>query len=398
MKNVLLITSLYPSDDVNILNNTSVCHYFTKEWVKMGYNVRVIYSYRIYPWFLYPLIKLMGRYIARKQPTAVFDKCLNSVYNYEMDGVKITRIPLYKPRPHKEFREKDIKNHCGQIISIMKDESFAPDVILGHFVSPSLRIVTCLKEYYPEAKTAVSMHGKGFDIGYSQEEKDLLSKLDYIGYRSHSIRKAYENRYGQRKCLMCPSGVPEEYIVNTPRGFSEGIKRFIYVGSFMDRKHPSTVVEALSNAMGKKDYSLVFVGDGAGKKTIIKTATKCGNLDKIRFTGRLSREQVTMELDDSDVFIMVSENETFGLVYLEAMSRGCITIASIDEGMDGYIEDGQNGFLCKSGNSSELANVIKRLMNLPRAKLQLMSLAGLETARSMSDKKVAQEYISVFND
>ena len=39
MKNILLITSLYPSDDIKLKNNTSVCHSFAKEWKALGYNV-----------------------------------------------------------------------------------------------------------------------------------------------------------------------------------------------------------------------------------------------------------------------------------------------------------------------------------------------------------------------
>ena len=55
---------------------------------------------------------------------------------------------------------------------------------------------------------------------------------------------------------------------------------------------------------------------------------------------------------------MISKEETFGLVYLEAMSMGCITIASKNEGMEGIIIDGENGFLCTAGDDDELASII----------------------------------------
>ena len=60
----------------------------------------------------------------------------------------------------------------------------------------------------------------------------------------------------------------------------------------------------------------------------------------------MKREEVIRQMDNHDVFVMISRNETFGLVYLEAMARGCITIASRNEGFDGVIEHGVNGFLC----------------------------------------------------
>ena len=70
-------------------------------------------------------------------------------------------------------------------------------------------------------------------------------------------------------------------------------------------------------------------------------------------TGRKPREEVILMLDRADCFIMISRDEVFGLVYLEAMARGCIVVASRGEGMTGIIEDGVNGFLCAAGDENE---------------------------------------------
>lgn len=396
MKNILLITSLYPSNDVKFLNNTSVCHYFAREWVKMGYNVRVIHSYRIYPWYYYPILKMASKYLAKTQATAILDKKLDNIYSYELDGVHVERIPIKKSRPHGKFRMDDIKLHCKEINDFLMSENFVPDVILGHFLTPSLYLVTELNKYYPKAQTVVSMHGKSTDNTNNGEYEELFAKLDYMGYRSHSIRKSYEAKYGERPYLMCPSGVPNTYIINEPKSFSDGIKNFIYVGSFMDRKHPVTVVRALAKTFGSKDYTITFVGEGVGKKDIIKAAKKYRCLERIRFTGHIPRVEVTKEMDMADVFIMVSENETFGLVYLEAMARGCIVIASKDEGMDGYIIDGVNGFLCNAGDSDNLSEIISKIRSMPLDSLNNISNQSLHTAKRMTDYNVAKEYIQVF--
>ena len=49
-------------------------------------------------------------------------------------------------------------------------------------------------------------------------------------------------------------------------------------------------------------------------------------------------------MEESDVFAMVSSPETFGLVYIEAMAKGCVTIGSKGEGIDGVIVNNENGF------------------------------------------------------
>lgn len=91
---------------------------------------------------------------------------------------------------------------------------------------------------------------------------------------------------------------------------------------------------------------------------------------------------------------MISEEETFGLVYLEAMSMGCITIASRNEGMEGIIEDGVNGFLCKAGDEKELAVIIDRINQMSNDELHTISQNASQTAMRLTDENVAADYIN----
>ena len=116
--------------------------------------------------------------------------------------------------------------------------------------------------------------------------------------------------------------------------------------------------------------------------------------DKVHLLGRQERDEVVRQMDESDVFVMISRNEAFGLVYLEAMARGCITIASRKEGFDGIIQDGVNGFLCEAGNTDELASIITRLRQMPINELQKISDAAVKTASELTDEKAAAYYLS----
>lgn len=91
--------------------------------------------------------------------------------------------------------------------------------------------------------------------------------------------------------------------------------------------------------------------------------------------------------------IMISKGEAFGLVYLEAMSRGCITIASRCEGFDGVIVDGENGFLCEAGNGKELSEIIRRINSLSSAQKQTISDNAIRTAQNLTDSIAAKLYI-----
>ena len=98
-------------------------------------------------------------------------------------------------------------------------------------------------------------------------------------------------------------------------------------------------------------------------------------------------------MDEIETFIMISDNETFGLVYLEAMSRGCIVIASKNGGVDGIIKDGYNGFLCEQGNKDELINICKNIRNMTIQEKKKISENAIETAFKFKDSEVARKYI-----
>ena len=126
----------------------------------------------------------------------------------------------------------------------------------------------------------------------------------------------------------------------------------------------------------------------------MEMAERKGCEKKVRLLGRVSREEVRKMMDRNDVFVMISRNEAYGLVYLEAMSRGMITIASKNEGFDGIIEDGKNGFLCEAGNVAELTRVINRIRSMNEEELQAISENAWKTAAELTDRKVANAYLN----
>lgn len=395
MKNILLITSMYPSDDIKILNNTAVCHYFAKEWISLGYNVRVIFCYHCYPSYFYPLLRVMSKTLANKAGIGVMSINSKEKHEYELDGVKITRIPVRKNRPGGIFPNRELDRVTSEIISVVKGEHFSPDVILGHFLHPAIDLITRLKSKFPNVQTAVSIHGK--EECYDKQTQVMLKGIDYMGYRSYPIKDVFESYYGAHPYLMCPSGVPKEYIITEPRLFKKQAVNFIYVGAFMKRKYPSVLIPAIKSAYGDDNFKVTYVGDGNGRSLIEREAKKYNASENVIFTGRLNRDDVKFQLDKADVFIMISKLETFGLVYLEAMARGCIVVAAKNEGMQGIIENGVNGFLCEAGNEKDLTSVVAKIKNLSLEELNSISESGRQTALSMTDKHVAKEYIETFS-
>ena len=112
------------------------------------------------------------------------------------------------------------------------------------------------------------------------------------------------------------------------------------------------------------------------------------------FHGQMKRDDAQDIVRKADCFVMVSSREAFGLVYVEAMAKGCIVIGTKGQGIDGIVKHGDNGFLCKARDVDGLANVINHIVKLPQSTLQQISSRAVATAKDLTDRKVAEHYIN----
>ena len=397
-KNILVITTIYPSPDIKVSNNTNVVHYFAREWIKMGYNVHVVFNYPIYLKILHFVARFIKNTLASKFNTAVTAVYTNKDYEFEMDGVKIIRMPLFKPLPHFRVPHIKIDKQIKKIVAYCKKEKFIPEAIVAHNFYPHLEMVNRLKnEYFPDAKTCVVVHKQNLKmLTYVPNYRQQVSDLDIWGFRSIPLQSEFESFVGKvRKSFICYSGVPSFFLSKkrSVKSLSLPITKFIYIGSFIKRKHADKLLLGLK-AAGINNFHLDFVGNGVMRSQLEKFVSKEKWENKVEFHGFLPRTQVPYMLERAECFCMISEEETFGLVYLEAMSKGLITIASRGEGMEGIIIDGINGFLCKAGDSDELAALLSRIEKMDGGELMKISEKAQETAYKLSDKTVAEMYIN----
>lgn len=395
MKRILLITPLYPIPYPEN-NTTGVCHSFAKEWIRQGYDVLVIHFQPVHCLAWHLLIRLFGRQISNYVGGGNFySKKLRKTEYYTMDGVPVFRVPVYNFIPHGRFPARSVGKFISETLDILKAKDFAPDAILGHMLP--LEVIPLLNEHL-HTRTFMVEHGvpKKLKERYP-EYKDLILSYDRYGFRSKGIQKDFEEKICKVPSpFICYSGIPDDFPVDNCRKSFEGpLKSFIYVGEFIRRKYPSKVVEALSKVYPEDDFSLTYVGEGPDRQAIDAAVKASSASSSVHFTGKLPRKEIKAFYDEADCMIMISEAEAFGLVYLEAMARGCITIGSRGEGIDGVIIDGVNGFLCAAGDSEELEGIIRKINELTPEKRRAVSAAAIETARRMTDAAVAGEYASI---
>lgn len=380
---------------------TEVCHYYTREWQKMGYNVIVVNMRSMFPRIytdmatLFP--KLAKKYVGNH---VEMDRNMN-IIPHKVDDIQVYSIPVFKYIPHGKYPQKSIYKVINIIENIIKDNNFKPDAIIGHFFNPTTEVIYELKKIHKTAKTCIVFHEGpgGMQKHYSKNAKEILNSFDILGFRHKSMKEWYENVFGKfNKTFVCYSGTKPTYLetaTKSDKNFTNNsLTKFLYVGQFTYNKCVKSNVEALNICYPQKDFHFTCIGSGGTALEEIKEFINNENLnDKISFTGQIDRDEIIKYYDENQCFIMISKSEAFGLVYLEAMARGCICVGTRGQGIDGVIIDGENGFLCNGGDSKELAQIINHINSLSGEEKQRISENARHTAEELSDYNVAKMYI-----
>ena len=97
-------------------------------------------------------------------------------------------------------------------------------------------------------------------------------------------------------------------------------------------------------------------------------------------------------MKNSDIFILPSKDETFGMVYMEALSSGMAVCCSKNSGIDGIIEDTKNGYLLKP-NKKGIYDTLNKILNLKPKQFLEVSKNALTTAKMFSYENSVKNYL-----
>jgi glycosyltransferase involved in cell wall biosynthesis len=126
---------------------------------------------------------------------------------------------------------------------------------------------------------------------------------------------------------------------------------------------------------------LIFVGEGS-ERARLEAAVAERRWHSVRFAGFQNQSELPAYYATADVFVLVSENEPWGLVLNEAMSAGTAVIAgdSVGAAVD-LVEDGINGYVVRTGDVEMLADRLRRVTSDPML-ARSMGIRSLEKISS----------------
>ncbi|MCQ2311841.1 MAG: glycosyltransferase family 4 protein [Paludibacteraceae bacterium] len=166
-------------------------------------------------------------------------------------------------------------------------------------------------------------------------ERRGMDAADHIMCVSNLTRQTVIDKYGQDPSKVStvhnavePLANPEEFVKHPRKD-----KVVTFLGRITMQKGPEYFVEAAARVLAKTDgVRFVMAGSGDKMHEMIELVAKRGIADKFHFPGFMRGKQVQEILADSDVYIMPSVSEPFGISPLEAMQVGCPSIISHQSG------------------------------------------------------------------
>ena len=400
---ILVLTSVYQNANLgNADLSTNIVNSFVYEWKKNSHDVIVIHNYHRYP----VLIHKLPLFIRKKLSSFLNFQIpgYNSVREniYDDNGVKVYKFPIKKLIPHHSPSKRNIFKQVNKIKKALINENFIPDVIIGHWVSPQIELINLLKREY-NCRTAIVLHGMEYIYDKRFNFKKYITTINKLGCRSIYQAKLIHKDFNLKNMpFVCYSGIPDKYL----QTFKLNIQKFknivkwkiAFVGRLISYKNVDVIIKALSS-IKNINWELSIIGEGPEKEKLRSLTIELGCENRVIFYGKISRDCVMDILNEMNVFVMVSNNEVFGLAYLEAMASSCITIASKNGGVDGIILDGKNGFLCNQGDVNDLNKKLLKIFDMDENDIKKLVENSYNTVKKYSDSNVAKLYLkNVMND
>ena len=291
------------------------------------YSANVFYhevSVANYPLFQYPPYEL-----------ALSSKIVDVAIN---EGLDVLHVHYAIPHASAAFMAKQILASRGKDLPFITTLHGTDITIVGKDSSYEPVVTFSINE--SDIVTSVSDSLKQDTIDSFDVKNEIKVVPNFI-----NLERFKKQKKEHFKQAICPNG--EKLIVHT--------------SNFRPVKRVEDVIKTFFELRKEMAVKLLLVGDGPERANMEQLCRDLGTCDDIRFLGKL--DVVEEVLSVSDLFMMPSEEESFGLAALEAMACEVPVLSSNAGGIPELNIDGETGFCCEVGNVNQLVEKAKIILD-----------------------------------
>lgn len=323
---------------------------------------------------------------------------IERVYYHE---VEVPNYPLFEHPPYNLALSVAIQNTV---------ERHDLDLLHAHYAVPHATSAWIAKEMLgrDNFRIVTTLHGTditlvGQDPSFRSLTQFSIAKSDGLTAVSEYLRRETHEHFGipLEDVRVIPNFVNldkyrrDAYPCHRRKLAREGEKIITHISNFRAVKRVEDVVRVFARVAPRIPSRLLLIGDGPDRARAQEAADEAGVLDRVLFLGK--QTSVAELLSCTDLFLLPSETEAFGLVALEAMACGVPVVATRTGGIPEVVEDGATGYLAPVGDVEHMADAAIALLSDKDLWHRFSAAARIGAERFSADKVVA-EYESYYTE
>jgi N-acetyl-alpha-D-glucosaminyl L-malate synthase BshA len=257
---------------------------------------------------------------------------------------------------------------AAEMIQVAQKERL--DLLHVHYAVPHALAAYLARQVLGAAapNVLVTLHGTdvtriGADPKFSALTRFAVLAGDGITAPSRWLAEEAFRQLGlphERDIEVIPNFVDTQRFCPARHEIAPAERVLVHVSNFRPLKRVDDVVRVFARVRGEVPARLHLVGDGPERPRVEALVHFLDLASDVTFFGE--RADVVKILQGSDVFLLPSETESFGLGALEAMACGVPVVASNVGGLPEVVWDGESGFLAPVGNVEEMAKHVRCLL------------------------------------
>ena len=312
--------------------------------------------------------------------------------------VRIAQYPLFEYPPYELVL-------ASKMVEVVRQQQL--DLLHVHYAIPHASSAYMAKRILAEEgihlPVVTTLHGTditllGKDPGFEPVISFAINQSDAVTAVSTSLRSDTYTLFGIKQDIevipnfICPTQF--EDLRGQKRGefTREGERLLCHISNFRPVKRVDDVIRVMAKLVEKRPVKLLMVGDGPDRSGTERLARELGVEEHVYFLGKLKNPLEALAI--SDLFLLPSESESFGLAALEAMACGVPVVATEAGGLPEVIRHGISGMLAPVGDVDKMADHADFLLdgdNHERFRQQ-----ALERAASFSIDHVLPQYLRIY--